>query len=62
MSISEAIIKLKHDHYEPYIIDDGVWEEMSNTVEDYLSYIDEYFEKKENETINYTDTKNKKIV
>ena len=24
MSISEAIIKLKHDHYEPYIIDDGV--------------------------------------
>ena len=34
---------------------------MSNTVEDYLSYIDEYFEKKENETINYTNTKNKKI-
>ena len=41
MSISEAIIKLRNDHYEPYIIDDGVWEEMSNTVEDYLSYIDE---------------------
>lgn len=49
LPISDLIHNLSNKYYKDSIIDDGVWEEIGETVVDYLSFVDEQAYKKEME-------------